>query len=445
MDNISSTMQELALLKFFTVRENFNKYIRYTEDLNFEQETQTVLDALGAYYKEFPEKEAVSIPELIIYNALRNPLTKKKEMYSELFKSLEKLPIDNKVIKENFNSILEKYYCSSALFKITSALDDGEKDIFGTLEEMVNEFKEVKLKLSDSSKSYVSTSLANIVEKQKEFPGLKWRVQSLNKHLGEIRGKTLGHIFARVDTGKTSFVLSEESYWVQQLREDEHIIHFNNEEDGEKLMTRFYQAFLNVDKETLFKYPDRCEAEFKKRGGERFKLYDEAIISIEDIEEQLSMYKCRAIVVDQADKLVFSGHSKLGDVARLQMVYSKLRELSKKYDVHVLTVGQASQSAENKKWLTPTDLDSSKTLKPGEFDYIIGIGKVFADSCSAGVEVRYIHLCKNKLGTGDHAQFEALIDTSRALYREPTYRELEEAYGNFPKDTPPEGLAYLHN
>ena len=125
------------------------------------------------------------------------------------------------------------------------------------------------------------------------------------------------------------------------------------------------------------------------------------------------------------------------------MVYSKLREISKKYDVHILTVGQASQSAENKKWLLPTDLDSSKTLKPGEFDYIIGIGKIFGDSVSGGVDIRYMHLCKNKLGTGSHAQFEALIDTSRALYREPTYRELEVAYGNIPKDTSPDRLAYM--
>ena len=125
------------------------------------------------------------------------------------------------------------------------------------------------------------------------------------------------------------------------------------------------------------------------------------------------------------------------------MVYAKLREISKKYDVHVLTVGQASQSAENKKWLLPTDLDSSKTLKPGEFDYIIGIGKLFGDSISGAVDIRYMHLCKNKLGTGNHAQFEAIIDTSRALYREPTYKELELAYGNIPSDTAPDRLAYM--
>ena len=110
------------------------------------------------------------------------------------------------------------------------------------------------------------------------------------------------------------------------------------------------------------------------------------------------LYNPKIVVIDQADKLQFHGDSKLGDVARLQRVYSKLRELTKKYDTHILTVGQASQSAENRKWLLPTDLDSSKTLKPGEFDYIIGIGKIFSDNFDPeSDDVRYMHLCKNKL------------------------------------------------
>lgn len=439
----SSIMQEIALLKFLTVRDNFEKYIRYVSDFNLEQETSSILKAIKDFFEEYKDKDSISVAELVLFNNLKNPLTKNKELYQELFTSLDKLDVDSKLIKENFNNLLEKYCASELLFKITSFLENQDKNFVPAIQEELDKFEDAKLRLNDSASKFVTTDIATIVKKREEKPGLHWRIESLNTHLGDIRGKTLGHIFARVDTGKTSFVLSEEAFWVKQLKDDECIVHFNNEEDGEKLMTRFYQALLNVDKTVLFSLPDKCKKEFDRLGGNRFKLYDEAIISIEDIEDVLKTHNVRALVIDQADKIVFHGQNKLGDVARLQMTYAKLRELSKKYDVHILTVGQASQSAENKKWLLPTDIDSSKTLKPGEFDYIIGIGRLFGEPISSGLDIRYIHLCKNKLGTGNHAQLEVLINTQRALYREPTYEELEIAYGNIPKDASPEQLPFM--
>ena len=56
-----------------------------------------------------------------------------------------------------------------------------------------------------------------------------------------------------------------------------------------------------------------------------------------------------------------------------------------------------------------------------------------------------MHLCKNKLGTGQHAQFEAIIDTGKALYREPSYEALEEedAYGKYKCGVEPQRLAYM--
>ena len=101
------------------------------------------------------------------------------------------------------------------------------------------------------------------------------------------------------------------------------------DEDGEKLMSRFYQAFLNISKDTLEKHPERAYEEFIKRGGDRIKLHDEAIITIEDIEEMCKMHNPKIVVIDHADILQFHGDSKLGDVARLKRVYYKLRELTK--------------------------------------------------------------------------------------------------------------------
>jgi hypothetical protein len=94
----------------------------------------------------------------------------------------------------------------------------------------------------------------------------------------------------------------------------------------------------------------------------------------------------------------------------LKWAYQWGRELAKEY-CPVIGVSQASGSGEGKKWLTMEDIDSSKTGKPGEADFIIGIGK--DDEMET---LRYISVLKNKLpGDEDsvqelrHGHFDAII------------------------------------
>ena len=420
----SEVFQELTLLKFLLVREHFEKYSFYVKELNFEPETELLLTSIEEYFKEYPEVNTISPDELIVYTNLKNPLVKKRSSFMSLFQKLGEATFNSELIEENFNNILEKYFSSEILFKVSESMEDKTSGVLADVAKLCTQYEDLALRLAKKNFTFVSNDIEELIQKRKEKPGIKWRIAGLNTHLGDIRGKTLGHVFARVDTGKTSFVFSEESHWVTQLKDDEVILHLNNEEDGEKLMSRFYQSLLNVPQDVLESHPEECKKEFLRLGGDRFLLYDEALIYIDDIEELFNTYNVRVCVIDQADKLHFKGQAKLGDVQRLQTIYAKLRELAKKYDVHILTVGQASISAENRKWLYPSDLDGSKTLKPGEFDYIIGIGKKFDDTDTDKTNLRYIHLCKNKLGTGLHAMIEAVFDPSRARYSEPFYKEL---------------------
>lgn len=424
MTDTSEMIQETTLLKFLLDKSYFEKYAFYIKELNLEPETELLLKTIEEYFKEYPDIDHIAPEELVLYVNIKNPLVKKRSSFLTIFEKLGDTAINPELIEENFNVILEKYFSSEILFKISEAMEDKSSGVLDTVSDLCEQYKELQLRLTKKNFNFVSTDISELIQKRKDNPGIKWRIAGLNEHLGDIRGKTLGHIFARVDTGKTSFVLSEESFWISQLKDDEVIVHINNEEDGEKLMTRFYQSLLNVSSSVLETHTEKCKEVFEKLGGNRFLLYDKAMIDIDDIEEIFNLHKVKVCVIDQADKLHFKGQNKLGDVQRLQTIYAKLRELAKKYDVHILTVGQASISAENKKWLLPSDLDGSKTLKPGEFDYIIGIGKKLDDIGSDKENIRYIHLCKNKLGTGMHAKLETIFDATKARYEDPTYSEL---------------------
>ena len=79
-------------------------------------------------------------------------------------------------------------------------------------------------------------------------------------------------------------------------------------------------------------------------------------------------------------------------------------------------------TGDGKKFLTMNDVDSSHTAKQGEADWMLGIGKTYEHGSE---EIRYLHLCKNKL-QGDidtnpdmrHGKWEVLIQPNIARYRD---------------------------
>ena len=88
----------------------------------------------------------------------------------------------------------------------------------------------------------------------------------------------------------------------------------------------------------------------------------------------------------------------------------------------VLSIGQADATANNTKWLNESQMADSKTGKPAEIDFIIGIGRVDIE----GQEwIRYISIPKNKL-RGDentdenfrHGRFLTILKNELSIYKD---------------------------
>jgi hypothetical protein len=100
---------------------------------------------------------------------------------------------------------------------------------------------------------------------------------------------------------------------------------------------------------------------------------------------------------------------------QLKQLYQWARELAKTY-APVIAVSQAGGTAEGKLWLTMDDVDSSKTAKQGEADWILGIGKE-TDNTS---NMRYLNISKNKL-LGDKDSLPDLRHGNSAVIIKPEY------------------------
>lgn len=268
---------------------------------------------------------------------------------------------------------------------------------------------------TSSVQDFVTDDLEQLYEQQVAKPGLRWPLESLNKALGSLRKGDFGFLFARPETGKTTFLAHAVSYMAGQCASP--ILWFNNEEQGEKVQLRCFQAALGVDLPTLYSQRARYAEQFKAQTKGNIKIVTDASITKQRVEKLCAQYNPSLIIFDQIDKLV--GFAEDRDDLVLTAIYGWVRELAKKY-CPAIGVCQAGASGDGKRWLTMNDVNNSKTGKQGEVDWILGIGCALDD----GLETyRYLHLSKNKL-SGDkdsdptlrHGKWECRIQPDIARY-----------------------------
>jgi replicative DNA helicase len=269
----------------------------------------------------------------------------------------------------------------------------------------------------DNEEEFVTDDIRILFDETIHKPGLRWRLNTLNQSLGSLRKGDFGFIFARPETGKTTFLASEITHFASQT--DAPILWFNNEEGGNKVKVRIMQAAIGINQRDLFKDMDLNFDKYIGLTNGNIKLKDSASIHKRQIELLCNELKPALIIFDQIDKI--KGFDADREDLRLGAIYIWARELAKQY-CPVIGVCQADVTAEGKKWLTMDNVANAKTSKQAEADWILGIGTVHDEALKY---VRYLHLSKNKL-SGDedtspelrHGKLECLILPEIARYRD---------------------------
>lgn len=397
-------------------KDTYNKYSKYISINNITKEYNNILLVIKDYYDKFEEHNYLSSDELRSWFHHCNPTIKDRELYDEILDRLGALDISDSVAEEIVINMIEKEYANKVINTLIPVIEDSAFRILNTeVKKLVDEYEEVcSLKPEKDKSLFVDDDIESILEQTVSGEGLNWRLKCLNADIGTLKGGSLGHVFARPDSGKTSFVASEATYMAGQLKEeDDCILWINNEEKGEKVKLRTYQAVLNADTKAIVTNITKARQLYQERGGGKIKLYDSAMVSIRDIRKLIHQFKPKVVIIDQGDKVAFPRDGDYSQPDRLQRLYQMYRELAKEFNTDIITVGQASGEAEGKKWLQMEYMNNSKTGKPGELDYAIGIGASFAEDEQ---ELRFIHICKNK--NGPHGKHTVLFDAPKARYKD---------------------------
>jgi|TARA_R100001369_G_scaffold47515_1_gene73982 replicative DNA helicase len=410
---------ETQIIKTFCLsRESYERYYKYVKldyiKINYSN-IYKIFNTIHSYYNKYDDKELITKEELdLSYNS--NYLLKEQERkeVSTLIDTVFKTEITNSDAVIELLDEHRKRSLAGDIARISLDVEEGTASL-DDLHKIYAEFDQASIEIDESA--VVDMSLADLYQSQVATQGLRWRLKWLNQSLGSLRKGDFGFIFARPETGKTTFLASEVTQMIQQT--EGNIVWFNNEEQGNKVAIRCYQAMLGLKTDELFTNVEENQAKFEALGGKRIKIYDyEDSSRANRIDAILKEDKPALIIIDQIDKV--KGFKADRNDLELKAIYQWAREIAKKY-APVIAVSQAGGTGEGKLFLTMDDVDGSKTGKQGEADWILGIGKE-TDNTS---RIRYFNICKNKLlGDADtlpdlrHGNSQVLIRPEVARYED---------------------------
>jgi len=398
-------MNYVYLLKSLFIYEN---YIKYRHHIKITKEEHRELFYLFKALDSIMEisKNNITIEEFSLWVQVN--LGKDYEVFLKLIQSQDtsmalEIATLNQIKKKNTASQLSQSFHEYA---------EGKPNI-QKIENLLEEFKTDEKDEQDSP--FVEDSFVDIYNGQIRDPGLRWRLHSLNRAVGSLRKGDFGVIFARPETGKTTFLASEISNFTTQSKHP--ILWFNNEEQGTKVKFRIFQAYFGKSLKEVASNINNYQDLYNEQTN--IKIYDNASIHKRKVEELCKEYKPALIVFDQLSKV--KGFQNDREDLRLGQAFAWGRELAKEY-CPVIAVNQADASGEGKKYLNMDNVANAKTAIQAEADLIIGIGK----SHDNGFEyIRHLNICKNKL-SGDedtdsslrHSKIDVLIQPDLARYRD---------------------------
>ena len=410
-------VEEQIIQLFCKDKEIFTKYYKYI-NLNYIKINYNNLYKLfiviNSHYTKY-DSTFIDKKELdVSYNANYLLADSERKELNDLLNRIFQEKIQNKEVVIELLEQHRKRCLAGDVAKLALDVEDGTTNI----QELMDKFNEFEHQEIEADKSDpVEMNLSKLHSSQVATPGLRWRLNFLNKSLGSLRKGDFGFIFARPETGKTTLLASEISRMVEQTEGD--ILWFNNEEQSNKVAIRCYQAVLGVTTDLLFSDIELYDKEFKEITQDRIKIFDfEESSRPRKIENILKKHNPALIIFDQMDKI--KGFKADRNDLELKAIYQWARELAKKY-APVIAVSQAGGDAEGKLWLTMDMVDGSKTAKQGEADWILGIGKE-SDNTS---RIRYLNISKNKLlGDSDslpdmrHGTAQVIIKPEVARYED---------------------------
>jgi len=414
-------MIEFIILKAFLDFKTFKEYSHLVDE-KYLKESSDELNRLYLVIKDFhekyPDKGISSIDELEVLFFTAYPATpaKKQEAVRAICKRIQEVSVSEDSILDYFYQLRNKNFAYQLASKALEVAQGKEK-----IEDLNEWIRDSSPSISTESKyssRLHSSRVLDLVEIDGNIPegALHWRLECLNKSIGPLQRGDFGIIFARPETGKTTLVADQCSYMLSQSKLP--VAWLINEERGAKVLRRIVQSHLGWTSQEIAERSDFVKDVYETDLRDKLYLVHNPNMHYRECQALFKDIQPGLIIIDQLDKV--SGFQNDRHDLQLGEAYKWARRMAHEFGP-VIGVSQASESAEGKRWLQMSDIADSKTSKPAEADWILGVGKTHEEALK---EVRHFHIIKNKGDSFEtieairHGKFDVIIHPAQGRYED---------------------------
>lgn len=399
---------ELLQLILLLNKDRYNKYNSLINEKELKENTkelyyiyQCIKELHSLYEKD------IELKELQAFFYAKYPNASKDAAYDALFSQADLHAAMDGAMAELVLSKVRERRLSLNISEAAYNLAQG----IGTQEQLSTLFKELDdTHASPLASGYEAESLDldALITSSYNKPGIRWRLDFLNKSLGSLRSGDFGMLIKRPEAGGTLFAADVASNALDQV--DSPVIWFNSEEANNKVLLRVYQSYFGVSLQQLIGNAGYYKEEFLRKNKGKFLFFGLERCNKADTEAIIREHKPALVLYDQISK------TKGFDADRLDLqlgdIFQWARELAKEGHAGV-AIHQADGTAEGQKWLGMQHVANAKTAIQAECDWILGMGHTSDPNEEA---IRFLSISKNKLlGDEDsipelrHGRTEVLI------------------------------------
>lgn len=380
-----------------------------TKDM-FEGDWGAVWGALVDAHAEYPSD--LTGAELQAYFESKYPALpdSTRDRYRESFKSLEDSIGTNTDLQEKVIRDLWMRHRARMISELSVNIFLGKEKNFGELKRLIESTAEDSIG-EKTTYTEVDQGLVELLDSLSITPDFPFAWDPLSNVVPGLDRGHFGIIFARPETGKTTFI----SFLAKKFLEQGFTVAvWGNEEPAVRTKLRIIQSYFEVTREELYEGKDEFAEIWLEQISNRLHVLDCVGTTIQEIDDWCKINKPDIVFIDQLDKVKIAGKYNRGD-EKLKEIYLQAREIAKRNKCLVWGVSQASAEAEGMRNVEYQYLDNSKTGKAGEADLIIGIGKRNDDQGRDGL--RHLCISKNKQN-GWHGTVDVRMDMHKAQYAE---------------------------
>ena len=302
-------------------------------------------------------------------------------------------PVSFDVAKDVIEKLWVQETCREVA-QLSLNASEGSMDVMAKIYEKIEQIK-VGLVEEDDLGDPVTDDIHELLASASDAARWPFNIETLSRHVFGIGPSEFAIVFARPETGKSSFGVSLSAApggWCQQ---GARVLMLGNEESMKRTRLRAIQAWNGWSPQEVEASPEEAVARFAAI-KDRFIMKDCQEWDFNQVDRYITRFKPDIVIIDQLDKVNIDGTYNSSH-EKLREVYRRAREMAKRHECALLAVSQASADAEGRTRLDFSMMENSKTGKAAEADLIIGIGKHGQSEDDEPDTMRFLNVSKNKL------------------------------------------------